>query len=62
MMILEYVVFIGLCIMAAVLYVLHERRPKENPFVVDPESIKLESPIERKLYQALKFRGEYIET
>jgi len=61
-MVVEYVAFIGLCVIAVVCYVLHERRPKENPFIADPESLKLESPIERRLYQALKFRGEYIKT
>lgn len=61
-MVVEYVVFIGLCLVGVVCYVLHEMRPKEEPFVWDPESLKLESPIERRLYQALKFRGEYIET
>jgi very-short-patch-repair endonuclease len=61
-MVLEYVVFIGLCVLAVGFYVLHERRLKEIPFVVDSESLKLESPIERHLYQALKFRGEYIKT
>lgn len=58
-MVLEYVVFIGLIAVAVVCFVLHERKPKPN-VVIDLERLKLESPIEWRLYQALKNRGEYV--
>jgi len=59
--VLEYVVFIGLIAVAVVCFVLHERKP--NPAaVVDLERLKVESPIESRLYQALKNRGEYVRT
>jgi very-short-patch-repair endonuclease len=57
----EYVVFIALVGLAVLCYVLDQRRPQEEIWQ-DPEALKLESPIERRLYDALKSRGEFVRT
>jgi very-short-patch-repair endonuclease len=59
---IEYIVFFGLCAAALILYWLHEKRPKEPTPILEPERHKCESPIERRLYDALKFRGELVKT
>lgn len=48
--------------MAIICYVIYEMRPKESLGPVDLERHKTESPIERRLYDALKFRGECVKT
>lgn len=57
----EYVVFITLLGLAILCYALDLRRPQEEGWH-DPEELKLESPIERRLYDALKSRGEFVKT
>lgn len=48
---------------AVVFYLMDKKRTKGAPGVfVDHERLKCESPIERRLYDALKFKGEYIRT
>ncbi|MDP4085779.1 MAG: DUF559 domain-containing protein [Bacillota bacterium] len=58
----DYTVFFGLIILCLVVFVLYLRKPNPEPFIADPERIKCESPIEFRLYDALKIRGEYIRT
>ncbi|RVP93283.1 endonuclease domain-containing protein [Sinorhizobium meliloti] len=58
----EYLVFFFLISAALVCYIAYELQPKEIMPPVDPESMKVESPIERRLYDALKFRGELVKT
>lgn len=58
---MDYIVFFGMFIFAIVLFWLHKKRPKET-FIADSERFKCESVIERRLYDALKARGEYIRT
>lgn len=60
-MILEYVVFVSLLVFGLVIFILDSRRPKEK-IILDPERMKCESPIESRLYLALKHRGEYVRT
>jgi very-short-patch-repair endonuclease len=59
---IEYIVFFGLCAAALIFYWLYEKRPKETAPILEPERHKCESPIERRLYDALKFRGELVKT
>lgn len=61
-MIFEYAAFIILLLVAIVCYIAYELQPNENVPLIDPESMKVESAIERRLYDALKFRGEFIKT
>jgi very-short-patch-repair endonuclease len=61
-MVVEYVVFIGLLAAAVVCYIVYELKPKEILPPADPEGLKVESPIERRLYDALRFRGEFVKT
>ncbi|MCM3405936.1 endonuclease domain-containing protein [Cytobacillus oceanisediminis] len=58
----EYLVFFTLISAALVCYIAYELQPKEIMPPVDPESMKIESPIERRLYDCLKFRGELVRT
>lgn len=59
---IEYIVFFGLVAASLLLFALHLRKPKPQPFIADPERIKCESPIEFKLYDCLKERREYVRT
>jgi very-short-patch-repair endonuclease len=59
---IEYIVFFGLITVCLVVFVLFLRKPKPEPLIADPERIKCESPIEFRLYDALKAQGEYIRT
>ncbi|WP_100408475.1 endonuclease domain-containing protein [Bacillus solitudinis] len=52
---IDYVVFFALTAVCLVLYVLHERKPKPPP-VWTPRT-ECESPIERRLYDALINHG-----
>lgn len=54
---LDYVIFFGLMFCAFIVFVLHLLWPKQDRFKRDQQYIKCESPIERKLYQALVFNG-----
>src|SRR3954452_10067010 len=58
---LDYVIFFGLLLIALVFYVLFELKPKEK-LILDHERYKTESPIERRVYDALKAKGEYVKT
>lgn len=58
----EYAVFVLLILAALACYIAYEIKPKEMLPPVDPESMKVESPIERRLYDCLKFRGEIVKT
>lgn len=57
----DYIVFFGLLAACIIFFILYERRPKER-VILDHESYKVQSPIERLLYDALKARGEYVRT
>ncbi|MDP4084667.1 MAG: DUF559 domain-containing protein [Bacillota bacterium] len=59
---IEYFVFFGFVGVGLVVFIIHLHKPKLNPFVADPERAKLESPIERILYDRLKANGEYLKT
>lgn len=59
---IEYIAFLGLIAVCLVVFVLFLRKPKPEPFIADPERIKCESPIEFRLYDALKVQGEYVRT
>ncbi|MEH7505128.1 DUF559 domain-containing protein [Neobacillus drentensis] len=58
---IEYIVFFGLLAAGLLAYIF---RPKVEPVLspVVAERIKCESPIERRLYDALAFRGHAVET
>lgn len=58
----EYIVFFGLIAVALVFFILDFKREKPTPIVTDHERIKCESPIERRLYDALQLRGYYVQT
>lgn len=60
-MVVEYIVFVGLLVIAVVCFIAYELQPKEI-IVIDSEEMKIESPIERRLYDCLKFRGELVKT
>lgn len=60
-MLFEYAVFVLLILAAVICFIAYERRPKES-IVIDPEGMKTESPIERRLYDCLRFRGEVVKT
>jgi very-short-patch-repair endonuclease len=60
MVMVEYLVFFGLIAVAVVLFVRHEIWEKRHPsqsLSFDWEYAKCESPIERKLYEALTWSG-----
>lgn len=57
----DYIVFFGLLAVCIIVYILYEKKPKEN-IILDHESYKVQSPIERLVYDALKARGEYVRT
>jgi very-short-patch-repair endonuclease len=59
---IEYIVFFGLIAVCLVIFILFLCKPKTEGFIADPQRIKLESPIERRLYDCLKAQGEYLET
>ncbi|WP_088105227.1 endonuclease domain-containing protein [Halalkalibacter urbisdiaboli] len=52
---MDYVIFFGLIAVCLVLFVLHERKPK--PSSTWSPRHQCESPIERRLYDALVSRG-----
>lgn len=58
---IDYIIFFGMFIFAIILYWPHRKNPKEQ-IIADPVKYKCELPIERRLYDALKARGEYIRT
>jgi very-short-patch-repair endonuclease len=61
----DYIVFFGLLGFSIVLFILHQIRLKKNPLSaphIDYEYVKCESPIERRLYEALKISGYYMKT
>lgn len=58
---IDYIAFFGLLAASILFFILYERKPKER-IIVDHESYKVQSPIERRLYDALKARGEYVRT
>ncbi|MEH7442762.1 DUF559 domain-containing protein [Bacillus sp. JJ1122] len=60
-MVLEYAVFITLLAAGVVFFVLDLKRPKER-IVLDQEKAKCDSPIERRLYDALRYQGEFVKT
>jgi very-short-patch-repair endonuclease len=64
MAMVEYVVFFGLILVGIVFFVLDLRRPQSQTqtISVDQERLKCESPIERRLYDALQLRGYYVQT
>jgi very-short-patch-repair endonuclease len=61
---IEYVIFFGLILVGIVFFVLDLRRPRSQTqtIAVDQERLKCESPIERRLYDALQLRGYYVKT
>lgn len=61
-MLFEYAVFGLLILAAAACYIAFELKPKEIIPPVDDPRDKTESPIERRLYDCLKFRGEVVKT
>jgi very-short-patch-repair endonuclease len=58
----EYVVFFGLIAVGVIFFVLDLKRGQPEPIAVDCERVKCESPIERRLYDALQLRGYYVKT
>lgn len=60
-MFLEYVVFGALIMAGLIFFLLDSKRPKET-IVLDSERMKCDSPIESRLYLALKHRGELVKT
>jgi very-short-patch-repair endonuclease len=62
MAMVEYVVFFALILVGIVFFILDLRRPQTQTISVDQERLKCESPIERRLYDALQMRGYYVQT
>lgn len=64
MAMVEYVVFFALILVGIVFFILDLRRPRSQTqtILVDQERLKCESPIERRLYDALQMRGYYVKT
>lgn len=58
----EYVVFFGLIIVGIVVFILDAKRGQPESIGVDYERAGCESPIERRLYDALQLRGYYVRT
>jgi very-short-patch-repair endonuclease len=58
----EYIVFFGLIIVGIVVFILDLKRGQPEPIYVDYERAACESPIERRLYDALQLRGYYVKT
>jgi very-short-patch-repair endonuclease len=58
---IDYIVFFGLIAASIIVFILYERKPKET-IIIDHARHKAESPIERRLYDALKARGEVVTT
>lgn len=58
----EYIVFCGLIIVGIVVFILDAKRGQPEPIAVDYERAGCESPIERRLYDALQLRGYYVKT
>lgn len=58
----EYVVFFGLILTGIVVFILDAKRGQPEPIAVDYEREGCESPIERRLYDALQLRGYYVRT
>lgn len=54
--------FFGLILTGIVFFILDLKREQPKPIVTDHERIKCESPIERRLYDALQLRGYYVQT
>lgn len=59
---MEYVVFFGLIIVGIVVFILDLKRGQPEPIAVDYERLRTESPIERRLYDALQLRDYYVQT
>lgn len=59
---MEYVIFFGLILIGIVFFILDLRRPQTQTIPVDYERLRTESPIERRLYDALQLRGYYVQT
>jgi very-short-patch-repair endonuclease len=63
---LDYIVFFGLLALSLIAYAVHLKRyrPEAVPPTppIDFERIKIESPIELRLYLALKERGHHVRT
>ena len=57
-----FVVFVLLIVTGFVFFFFDRKRKVTNVVPMDYERMKLESPIERRLYDTLKFRGEVIRT
>lgn len=58
----QYIVFFGLCGIGLAAFIIHEiliRKGNHSADQTDYERLKTESYIERRLYDALKRRGEY---
>jgi very-short-patch-repair endonuclease len=59
---ISYIIFFGLILAAIVFFVLDLRRPQSQTDLIDRERLKCESPIERRLYDALQIIGYYVQT
>jgi very-short-patch-repair endonuclease len=59
---ISYIIFFGLILAAIVFFVLDLRRPQSQTDLIDRERLKCESPIERRLYDALQILGYYVQT
>lgn len=61
-MFIEYVVFCSLLASGIVFYILHEIRIRKLGVIKEDHARNPESPIEWRLYNALLFKGETVET
>jgi very-short-patch-repair endonuclease len=62
MLMISYIAFFGLILVAIVFYILDLRRPHPKMDLIDQERLKCESPIERRLYDTLQILGYYVQT
>ncbi|MET3696924.1 very-short-patch-repair endonuclease [Bacillus oleivorans] len=59
---IDYIIFFFLLFIAVVCYIIYEFCRLDEQAYIDPERIKIESPIESKLYNTLLFNGYYVRT